>query len=408
MRGSLMNVILRLVMMLLMPMLFGGFYLAFDFWNVNRMAKMGDGDGVTVGEYISGWVSFGGAISQGGADAKGAAVPTELLAMLPNAPEGWTVRPSEPTDMDAYLPEGTNEKVQNYVKAVVAPRSGRGLDQVRQTYENGADIVVFEVLRYPNIIFTSFAAMEMKFTLQMTGTEFSGARFMTVRGMEIMEDVLPGDVGVRYFMGDISDQIWVRVLASKPMTDEALLPFFETLHVPAMAASVIEKQDGMGEVPVIVLASVIDDQTRAALEAEREEMETRFAEERAKKEEELKAEEAAAAKAAEGESGSMFGGLKSSIFGKGEKDSAPMDQKARQEALVEAAKSGNAAEVGALVGMEFNAIAEELGKANPGGGSKSAGAAAFGSGSKSASKISVGTGGCSDRAGGGKFCSVGN
>jgi hypothetical protein len=406
-----MNVILRLVLMLVMPVLAGGFYLAFDFWNVNRMAKYGDGDGVTVGEYISGWVSFGSAMNEDTAAGKGVALPTELLAMLPKAPEGWTVAPSAATDLDDYLPKGTDKKVKKYVKAVVADRSGRGLAQARQTYRNGTDIVVFELVRYPDIIFTSFAAMDMKFTLQMTGTEFQGRSFMTVRGMEIKEDVLPGDVGLRYFVGDISDQIWLRVVTSETMTDEGLLRFFETLHVPAMAADVIEKQEGMGELPLIVLASVIDDQTRAALETEQAEQTTRLAEERAAKEAEQKAEEQAAAEAAQGEDdGSMFSGVTESIFGGGDSADTPLaDRQSRQEALVEAAQSGDAAAVGALAAMEFDAIAKEMGQAGAEGASPPTGAAAFGGTKKGGkSTIKVGTGGCGDRAGGGKFCTVGN
>ncbi len=64
---------LRLVMAIFFPLVFATGYLAFDFWNVNRMAKHGDGDGVTVGEYLGGWLSIADAI--GGSDGEAPALP---------------------------------------------------------------------------------------------------------------------------------------------------------------------------------------------------------------------------------------------------------------------------------------------------------------------------------------------
>ncbi len=259
------------------------------------MAKHGDGDGVTVGEYLGGWLSIADAI--GGSDGEAPALPGELAGMMPKTPEGWTVRPTEPGDVDAFLPAGADEKAVRLIRAVVNERDGNGLRQVRQTYQNGARTVVVELVRYPDFIFTSFGAMALKMELQMSGAEFRGRDFMTVRGMEIHEDVLPEAIGLRYLVGDVADQIWVRVLAPRTMTDQELLPFFETLHVPAMNANVVEKVAGMGEVPVIVLASVIDEQTRAAREAERDAEKAAREAERAAREAEMAAEAAAEAEA---------------------------------------------------------------------------------------------------------------
>lgn len=262
-----------MLMGLLFPLLFAGAYLAFDFWNVNRMSRYGEGDGVTFGEYVSGWVSMTSIAGGGSAKEGTAEMPADLVAMLPKAPEGWTVRPTAPEDFDAFLPAPTGKKKAdkklNEIRAILNTRDGNGVKQVRQTYENGARRVVFELVRYPDFVFTSFAATAMKMELQMSVARYSGRPFMTVRGMEISEDVLPEEFGLRYFIGDVSAQVWVRVLAPKSMTDMELLPFFQTLHVPAMNASAVEKVKGMGEVPVIVLASVIEAETRAAWEAER-------------------------------------------------------------------------------------------------------------------------------------------
>lgn len=395
---------MRLILALFFPLLFGAGYLAFDYWNVNRMAKHGDGDGVTVSEYLGGWVSLAGAI--GAADEDGPALPGELAGMMPKAPEGWTVRPTEPGDVDAFLPAGADEKAVKLVRAVVSEREGNGLRQVRQTYQNGARTVVVELVRYPDFIFTSFGAMALKMELQMTSATFSGRDFMTVRGMEIHEDVLPEGIALRYLVGDVADQIWVRVLAPRTMTDEDLLPFFETLHVPAMNANVVEKVPGMGEVPVIVLASVIDASTRAALEAEREAEFAQLEAERAAKEAEAKAAEDETKMSEAEEGGSMFGGLAGALFGSDDKEMSKDERQGHQEALIDAAKSGNGAAAALHAGALYGAIADELGKtemkpASP--SSKSAGLPGMGAGFKSS--IEVGIGACGDRAGG-KVCSV--
>ncbi len=281
---------------LLFPLIFAGGYLAFDFWMVNR-SRWQEGDGVSVTEYLSGWLSLGGAVSAAVTDDPDApALPGDLAAMLPKPPEGWTVRPAEPADADAFIDKGADKKAADYVRAVLKDRSGKGLEQVRQTYQNGGKTVVFELVRYPDFIFTSFAAMHLKFELQMSGPEFRPTDFMTVRGLEMREDLLPDGIAMRYFVGDVSDQIWVRVLASRGLADEDMLAFFQTLHVPAMNARVVEKVAGMGEVPVIVLASVIDAETRAARESEQAAEAERLAEERAKAEAEM-AEQAAAEEA---------------------------------------------------------------------------------------------------------------
>ena len=285
-----------LVMGLFFSLVAAGGYLAFDYWNVNRMSRMGDGDGVSVGEYLGGWLSL--AQSASASEAGGPVMPTELAAMLPKPPEGWTLRPTDPADIDAYMQAGADEKLARYVRAVVNPRGGNGVHEARQTYENGPRKVVFELVRYPNFIFTSFGAAALKMELQMTHAKYSGRDFMTVRGMEFTEDLLPEEVGLRYFFGTVADQFWVRVLAPRTMTDEELLPFFETLHVPAMNADVVEKVAGMGEVPVIVLASALQEETRAARDAERNDeaamKERQYAEKRAQAEAEKAAQQEAA------------------------------------------------------------------------------------------------------------------
>lgn len=274
------------------PVVAIGAYFALNFYNVNNLASMDDGDGVSVGEYIAGVIP--GAAALGVGVETPPEMPTDLADMLPKAPEGWAMRLTEPGDISAYMPASVDEKASLYVGAVVAPRGGNGTEEARFTYSNGPKLVVFEAVRHPNFIFTSFAAAQLKMELQFITARYSGSDFMTVRGMEFSEDLLPQDVGLRYFYGNVSSQIWVRVLATRSMTDMELLPFFETLHVPAINASVVEKVAGMGEVPVIVLASAMDAERRAAREAEKTSGKQTRAQEREQRKTERAAEKAAA------------------------------------------------------------------------------------------------------------------
>ena len=281
-----------LMIKLMVPVIGVCGYFAFDFYTVNKFARMGDGDGVSVGEYISGIVPGAAAIGVGVEAPPD--MPTALVDMLPKAPEGWVIRPTEPGDIAAYMPENVDEKAALYVGAVVNPRGGNGTEEARLTYTNGPKLVVFEAVRHPNFIFTSFGATQLKMELQFTSSLYRGSDFMTVRGMEFTEDLLPEEAGLRYFYGNVSSQIWIRVLATRSMTDMDMLPFFETLHVPAINASVVDKVSGMGEVPVIVLTSAMDAERRAAREAEKGEGQLSRAQEREKKKAERAAEKAAA------------------------------------------------------------------------------------------------------------------
>ena len=65
-------------------------------------------------------------------------------------------------------------------------------------------------------------------------------------------------------MADVGAQIHIRVLVPKRMKEAELVAFFETLHVKAMNASVVDNVEGLGDVPVIVLASALTDEDREA------------------------------------------------------------------------------------------------------------------------------------------------
>lgn len=297
----------RLIGFLVMVVVGASGYIAIDFNNSKRWAT----GGLTFSEYLGGLserVSGPGASS---GNARG--LPTELVDMLPKPPEDWTMRPATKDDLTAFLPKkrgGVPKNVLAYLEAVTgaAPRNA---EAVAMTYEKGERKVIFQLIRYPDAIFTGFAAMEQRVELQTTSAMFSDTPFMTVRGLDVSEDLLPDEVRARYFFADVGAQIHLRVLASDRMKDKEMVPLFETLHVAAMNADVVDKQDGLGDVPVLVLASVMDEATRAAYEADMAEREATLAAEHDAERQEAEAKVAAEAEraATEEKGGSIFDGL---------------------------------------------------------------------------------------------------
>lgn len=275
-------------------------YMAFDFTITNRNLAAAGAERMGFFQYAKGWAGLVGILAAGDADDDAAALPTALAAMMPKAPEGWVARPATPEDAAAFITPDLKGQALETVLAAVTPEDGRGVERLALAYQDDARIVVVELVRYPDIIFTSFMAMASKMQLQMATMQMEGDDFMLVRGMEVRQARLPEGAPARVFLGDVGAQIHLRVLAPATMTDEDMLPFFQTLHVPAMNAGVVEKIPGLGEVPVIVLASVIDEETRKAREAERAAELARLEAERAARDAALEAEERRIAEEAQG------------------------------------------------------------------------------------------------------------
>ncbi|MBA3909157.1 MAG: hypothetical protein C0524_04545 [Rhodobacter sp.] len=287
---------LRLIGFLMMAAVGLGGFLALDYNMSRQWASAGDEDGLTIREYLGG---LSGRIASITASSRTPGLPSALVDMLPKPPEGWTVRPAVPKDVDVFQPknraDGDPEAIA-LVTSIGSAKVAKGADVAILTYEKGKQRVVVKAVRYPDFIFTSFTAMQQRLELQMMSPKFRGLSFMTVRGMDVTEDILPGGMRGRVFMADIGAQIHLWVLAPNRMKDPELVAFFQTLQVKAMNASVVDKRQGLGDVPVIVLASALDAAGREAYQADRA---ARAAEEVALREEDRKAAEAEAAAAAE-------------------------------------------------------------------------------------------------------------
>ena len=72
----------------------------------------------------------------------------------------------------------------------------------------------------------------------------------------------------RLFLADIGGQIRLNLLVSARMKDRDLVPFLQTLDVAALNDSVFDRRPGLGQVPMIVLASALGKEARAAFEAD--------------------------------------------------------------------------------------------------------------------------------------------
>ncbi len=247
----------------------GGF-LALDYNMARQLADSEEEDGgLTVREYLGG-LSVRIASVTGSAATPG--LPSALQDMLPKPPEGWTVRPATADDVTGFLPRdaGAGEaKARDLVFAMVNDKVDGAAEVVILAYERRDRRVIVKAVRYPDVIFTSDMAIQQRFDLQMKAAEYRGISSMTVRGLDITEDLLPDDMRGRLFMADVGGQIHLRVLAPRRMPDAELVTFFETLHVKALNAAVVDKREGLGEVPVIVLASSLSNADRDAYDADR-------------------------------------------------------------------------------------------------------------------------------------------
>lgn len=279
----------------------GGF-MAIDYNMSREGTNPEDADGLTFTEYLG---SFSQRFTAATGSPDGQDLPTALADMMPRPPEGWTVRPTTPEDVQPFLPrraETAPPEARALLDGIVAPAGPKGAETVTLTYERGNRRVVVKAIRYPDVIFTSVAAMAQRFELQTLSATYFGSPFMTVRGLDVTEDVLPPELRGRLFLADVGAQIHLRVLAPDRLSDEDLVPFFATLHVKAMNASVVDKQEGLGEVPVIVLASAMAETERQAYEADRAAREAE-AKARAEAARQAAAAEAAAEGPAEGTGG---------------------------------------------------------------------------------------------------------
>lgn len=252
---------LRLLGLLATASLAVGGFLTLDFTRLRNVADAAEAPPPTVQDYFA---ALPDRIATFTARPTMASLPSDLAGMLPKPPEGWTVRPPTAEDVAAFLPKGRDgdRDARNLIEAAASPKARNGAEVVVLTYENDDRKVMVSAVRYPDDIFTSPARARDRFALQTEAAKFRALDVLTVRGLDVTEDYLPEGMRGRLFMADVGGQIHLRILTPKRMKDAELVTFFQTLHVEAMNAAVVDRQDGLGKVPVIVLASALSDPDR--------------------------------------------------------------------------------------------------------------------------------------------------
>jgi len=283
------RVVLRLIGFVSMAAIGLSGFLVIDYSMARTAAEARNEDAPSVEAYLGGLSSR---IASLGASASGSGLPTELADMLPKAPEGWTVRPTEAADVDGFQPRSGSDgdpKARALIASVTDAGAASGGEAVVLTYEKGEQRVVIRAVRYPDEIFADSSYLVQRQQLQSAGATFRGLSALTVRGLDVTEDWLPDGMRGRVLLADVGGQIHLQMVVPKRMKDADLLPFFETLNVEAMNASVVDRQDGLGQVPVIVLASALGEADRAVYDADRSARKAATAAHRAKA---LQAEEA--------------------------------------------------------------------------------------------------------------------
>ena len=309
-----MDFLSRLLVQAMFPLLLLGAYLGTDFYI--KANEPGTKD-ITFLSYLSSWAEV---LTTDSSKAEGANV--EVGALLPAAPEGWTRQDGSRENLVALLSEATlnklngpvtneNEDIHRMIEGF-SPATGRGVRQQLFHYANGNKHVMIRLVRYPDIVFSSFAMMAQRYELQLSGMGRDKSRIATVDGKEIYEVRLPESVGIRHFVTDVSGQYHLNILIHGIDVEAELKPFLEGLNFRGMNADVVDQDHAIADYlgnKRIVMESELDAMAAAEREAfEAEQKRLLEAEEAARE-----ARAAAARAEAEAESGGQgattgFGG----------------------------------------------------------------------------------------------------
>ena len=216
-----------------------------------------------VGSRIAGRIQsgFGGGASESSA---------RLVLMLPAAPDGWDARAIEAGDEKALLAKKDNDSATvSLIQSLLTAAGPREGETALMAYGRQDRLVVFKLVRQPDALFTDPARLSELDSVIAAGSYQELNDFIRVRGLDVGELVLPEGARARVFTAELGGQLRLWVVASGRLTDKDLLPFFETLDVAAMNASIRSHEAGLGEVPVIVVVSELNEADRAAYAADR-------------------------------------------------------------------------------------------------------------------------------------------
>jgi hypothetical protein len=102
-----------------------------------------------------------------------------------------------------------------------------------QTYERDDRRVVIQLVRLSDgVLHSILNTLDRRHDLQVEAAELRGQPFLTVRGLDVTEELLGDGMRARYFTANIGAQMQIRMLASLRLNDEDHCPRFrEHLNV---------------------------------------------------------------------------------------------------------------------------------------------------------------------------------
>jgi hypothetical protein len=241
-------------------------------YNSNRQQRLAETQiDLPLAEYLGGLPAR---LSAATASSSAPSLPSRLADMLPPAPEGWTVRKAQNGDGAGFLPRGgapLDPLVQHLLREAVTARVRGAEEVVSLTFEAGERQVMLMAIRYPDTVFTDPARHDQRFDLQTLNLGFPEVPLLTARGLDFVEDMLPNGTRARLIRADLGGQLHLRLFVPQRFDEADLVPFLQGLNVAAMNAAVVDRQPGLGEVPVIVLPAAMREAEAEAYRAARSE-----------------------------------------------------------------------------------------------------------------------------------------
>ena len=187
-----------------------------------------------------------------------AEAPQDLAAMLPEAPQGWTMAELSAADY-ADLIEGNDTAI---VKTDAMLQEAQGLlvgynlsghQIVRRTYRKGDEAVLISAQLVPAKYFLGASGAQLAAMFDRLQTIGAPHDFARVRGLEFREKTALSTGAIRHVSGGILPQLQIEIVTNA--TDQRVLEVLRGLDVAGLNGLVDDPIDGLGESDLVELIS---------------------------------------------------------------------------------------------------------------------------------------------------------
>ncbi|NPD15170.1 hypothetical protein HOY34_08140 [Xinfangfangia sp. D13-10-4-6] len=179
---------------------------------------------------------------------------TGFETLLPATPDGWTTRTlsnadvaalTEESGLDLLLPKLLPEPLE--VDGKVPPGQ---LSELRSGWGGPKGVVILGLSRLDDTFFTTPDGLETLALRQEALARIAQKPLLNIAGLAINEVTVSPEVPARLLLADLGQQITLRLVAPKTMSDQELRDFLSTLNVAGLNALLVSPISGMGEVAV--------------------------------------------------------------------------------------------------------------------------------------------------------------